>query len=48
MGFSEPIQLALRHLYERWDGKGTPGDLHGPQIPLAVRRMQVAQDADMT
>src|SRR6202035_608336 len=48
MGFSEQVQQALRHLYERWDGKGIPGDLHGTQIPLAVRLMQVAQDADMT
>ena len=48
MGFSEQIQEALRHLYERWDGKGMPGDLRGSQIPLAVRLMQVAQDADMT
>ncbi|HEX5188264.1 MAG TPA: HD domain-containing phosphohydrolase, partial [Streptosporangiaceae bacterium] len=47
MGFSPEIQTALRHLYERWDGKGMPGDLRGSQIPLAVRLMQVAQDADM-
>jgi HD-GYP domain-containing protein (c-di-GMP phosphodiesterase class II)/DNA-binding CsgD family transcriptional regulator len=47
MGFSEPIQDALRHLWERWDGRGMPGDLRGSQIPLAVRLMQVAQDADM-
>src|SRR5450432_2834621 len=47
MGFSEPIQLSLRHLYERWDGKGMPGDLRGEQIPQAVRLMQVAQDADV-
>ncbi len=47
MGFSGPIQQALRHLYERWDGKGMPGDLHGTEIPLAVRLMQVAQDADI-
>src|SRR6266566_1941415 len=47
MGFSEQIQQALRHLYERWDGKGMPGDLRGTQIPLAVRVMQVAQDADL-
>ncbi len=47
MGFSQEIQTALRHLYERWDGKGMPGDLRGSQIPLAVRLMQVAQDADM-
>jgi HD-GYP domain-containing protein (c-di-GMP phosphodiesterase class II) len=47
MGFSEQIQLALRHLWERWDGKGMPGELRGEQIPLAVRLMQVAQDADI-
>ncbi len=47
MGFSEQVQLALRHLWERWDGKGMPGELRGEQIPLAVRIMQVAQDADM-
>ncbi|HEX3491183.1 MAG TPA: HD domain-containing phosphohydrolase [Streptosporangiaceae bacterium] len=47
MGFSEPIQESLRHLYERWDGKGMPGDQRGEQIPLAVRLMQVAQDADV-
>lgn len=45
MGLAEPVQQALRHLYERWDGKGMPGDLRGEQIPLAVRIMQVAQDA---
>ncbi len=47
MGLTEPVQLALRHLYERWDGKGMPGELRGSQLPLAVRLMQVAQDADM-
>jgi HD-GYP domain-containing protein (c-di-GMP phosphodiesterase class II) len=47
MGFSDQIQTALRHLYERWDGKGMPGDLRGTEIPLAVRLMQVAQDADI-
>ena len=47
MGLSAQVQQALRHLYERWDGNGMPGDLRGTQIPLAVRLMQVAQDADM-
>jgi HD-GYP domain-containing protein (c-di-GMP phosphodiesterase class II) len=47
MGLSEQIQLALTHLYERWDGKGMPGELRGEQIPQAVRIMQVAQDADV-
>jgi Family of unknown function (DUF6308)/HD domain len=47
MGLSGQVQLALRHLWERWDGKGMPGVLRGDQVPLAVRIMQVAQDADM-
>ena len=47
MGLSGEIQFALRHLWERWDGKGMPGELQGDQIPLAVRIMQVAQDADV-
>jgi HD-GYP domain-containing protein (c-di-GMP phosphodiesterase class II) len=47
MGLPEGVRGALRHLYERWDGKGLPGDLRGEQIPLAVRVMQVAQDADI-
>jgi HD-GYP domain-containing protein (c-di-GMP phosphodiesterase class II) len=47
MGFSADVQEALRRLYERWDGRGMPGDLNGEQIPQAVRIMQVAQDADV-
>ena len=47
MGLSGQVQQALRHLYERWDGNGMPGELRGTQIPLAVRLMQVAQDADV-
>ena len=47
MGLPGQVQQALRHLWERWDGKGMPGELQGEQIPLAVRIMQVAQDADM-
>jgi HD-GYP domain-containing protein (c-di-GMP phosphodiesterase class II) len=47
MGLPGQVQQALRHLYERWDGNGMPGELRGTQIPLAVRLMQVAQDADV-
>jgi HD-GYP domain-containing protein (c-di-GMP phosphodiesterase class II) len=47
MGLTEQAQGALRHLYERWDGKGLPGDLRGEQVPVPVRVMQVAQDADI-
>jgi len=47
MGLSPQVQQALGHLYERWDGRGMPGDVRGEQIPLPVRVMHVAQDADM-
>jgi HD-GYP domain-containing protein (c-di-GMP phosphodiesterase class II) len=47
MGLSGQVQQALGHLYERWDGRGMPGDVCGEQIPLPVRVMHVAQDADM-
>ncbi len=47
MGLSGQVEQALRHLYERWDGNGMPGELSGLQVPLAVRLMQVAQDADL-
>ena len=47
MGLSDQVQQALGHLYERWDGRGMPGEVRGEQIPLAVRVMHVAQDADM-
>jgi HD-GYP domain-containing protein (c-di-GMP phosphodiesterase class II)/DNA-binding CsgD family transcriptional regulator len=47
MGLSEQTQEALRHLYERWDGNGMPGELRGTAIPVAVRLAQIAQDADV-
>ena len=47
MGLTSQVQEALGHLYERWDGKGMPGELAGEHIPVAVRVMHVAQDADM-
>jgi HD-GYP domain-containing protein (c-di-GMP phosphodiesterase class II) len=47
MGLPGQVQDALRHLYERWDGNGMPGDLRGTRIPLPVRVMQVGEDADV-
>jgi HD-GYP domain-containing protein (c-di-GMP phosphodiesterase class II) len=41
------VKEALAHIYERWDGKGFPGKLRGDEIPLPVRVMQVAHDADL-
>jgi HD-GYP domain-containing protein (c-di-GMP phosphodiesterase class II) len=41
------VKEALAHLYERWDGRGFPGRLRGEEVPLPVRVMQVAHDADL-
>src|SRR5947199_7993574 len=34
---------ALGASYERWDGRGWPGDLAGEQVPLAARIAQIAE-----
>ena len=47
MGLSSQVRQGLGHLYERYDGKGMPGRLRGNEVPLVVRIMQVAQDADI-
>ena len=47
MGLPAGVQTALGHLYERWDGRGMPGEVRGRRVPQPVRLMQVAQDADM-
>jgi HD-GYP domain-containing protein (c-di-GMP phosphodiesterase class II) len=46
LGLRREILAAVGRLYERWDGKGFPGRLRGDDVPLPVRVMQVAQDAD--
>jgi HD-GYP domain-containing protein (c-di-GMP phosphodiesterase class II)/DNA-binding CsgD family transcriptional regulator len=37
----------LAHAHERWDGKGFPSGLRGEAIPLPVRIVIVAQDAEL-
>jgi HD-GYP domain-containing protein (c-di-GMP phosphodiesterase class II)/DNA-binding CsgD family transcriptional regulator len=46
-GLAAPVVDALAHAYERWDGKGYPEQLAGDAIPLAVRVVVVARDADL-
>lgn len=36
--------VVLRHLGERWDGKGTPDGLAGEAIPLGARLLRVASE----
>jgi HD-GYP domain-containing protein (c-di-GMP phosphodiesterase class II)/DNA-binding CsgD family transcriptional regulator len=43
----QPVVEALAHAYERWDGKGFPAGLEGDAVPLAVRIVAVARDADL-
>jgi HD-GYP domain-containing protein (c-di-GMP phosphodiesterase class II) len=47
LGLGAEIQAALGHVFERWDGKGMPAGRRGEQVPLPVRLMQVAEDADL-
>jgi len=47
LGLGTEIQAALGDVFERWDGNGWPGGRKGEQVPLPVRLMQVAEDADL-
>jgi HD-GYP domain-containing protein (c-di-GMP phosphodiesterase class II) len=47
LGLGSEIQLALGDVFERWDGKGFPRGRRGEDVPLPVRLMQVAEDADL-
>jgi HD-GYP domain-containing protein (c-di-GMP phosphodiesterase class II) len=47
LGLQADVQAALGDVFERWDGKGLPAGRKGEQVPLAVRLMQVAEDADL-
>jgi HD-GYP domain-containing protein (c-di-GMP phosphodiesterase class II) len=47
LGLGTEIQAALGDVFERWDGKGWPAGRRGDQVPLPVRLMQVAEDADL-
>ena len=46
-GLDQPVVDALAHAYERWDGKGYPAGIAGDAIPLAVRIVVVARDAEL-
>lgn len=41
------VQDALWHVFERWDGRGSPNGLNGEAIALPVRIVQVAHDATL-
>ena len=45
LGCSVRVREALGYSFERWDGKGIPRKKKGEAIPLAMRVVQVADDA---
>ena len=47
LGLPPAIQALMRHLTERWDGKGGLGRSSGDDIPLPMRVVHVAQDATL-
>ena len=47
LGMAESVCQALAHAYERWDGKGHPAGLAGDEVPVAVRVVTAARDAEL-
>jgi HD-GYP domain-containing protein (c-di-GMP phosphodiesterase class II) len=47
LGLPETVSEPLAHAYERWDGKGHPAGLAGEEVPVAVRVVAAARDAEM-
>ncbi|MCA1643905.1 MAG: HD domain-containing protein [Chloroflexi bacterium] len=45
LGLEPEIQLAVSHVFERWDGRGLPRGLKGESIATAARVVAVAWDA---
>ena len=44
---SDGVVTAMRHGFERWDGKGHPAGLSAEEVPLPVRIAVVARDVDL-
>jgi HD-GYP domain-containing protein (c-di-GMP phosphodiesterase class II) len=47
LGMPESVCESLAHAYERWDGKGYPDGLAGEAVPVAIRVVAVARDAEL-
>jgi HD-GYP domain-containing protein (c-di-GMP phosphodiesterase class II) len=43
LGLDDDVLAALETSYERWDGRGFPGELDGERIPIASRIVQLAE-----
>jgi HD-GYP domain-containing protein (c-di-GMP phosphodiesterase class II) len=47
LGLPEAIGTYVGSTFERWDGKGLPGERAGEDIPLPARIVSVARDAEI-
>ena len=47
MGIRDEVGVYVGCVFERWDGKGLPGDLAGEEIPIAARIVAVSRDVDV-
>jgi hypothetical protein len=47
LGLPPDVRRALPQGFERWDGKGTPGQLRGTQIEPVMRIVHIADDAEV-
>ena len=47
LGLDDAVCEGLAHAYERWDGKGHPSGLAGEEVPVAVRVVAAARDAEL-
>ncbi|MGI8828059.1 MAG: HD domain-containing phosphohydrolase [Chloroflexota bacterium] len=47
MGLRAAVGQDVGHVFERWDGRGLPGELSGEAIPIAARVVAVTRDVDV-
>ncbi|HEY7034470.1 MAG TPA: HD domain-containing phosphohydrolase [Thermomicrobiales bacterium] len=47
LGLPESVGAGVGHVFERWDGKGLPGELAGEAIPVHARVVATARDVDL-
>jgi HD-GYP domain-containing protein (c-di-GMP phosphodiesterase class II) len=47
MGLPPSVGRDVGHVFERWDGRGLPGELAGEAIPVSARIVAVARDVDI-
>jgi HD-GYP domain-containing protein (c-di-GMP phosphodiesterase class II) len=47
IGLPESVAVCIGHVFERWDGKGLPGEASGEAIPIPARIVATARDVDV-